>query len=169
MPRKLTAIKKQKTVQMIKYSLAFLLIGFVVFSCKKSSSGGSSNNTQLITSATWKYDTVAIDANKDGKPDSPVPPGTVPTCSLDNTITFKADSTGILDEGATKCNTGDPQSTPFKWYFKNNGDSLYSPNPIFGGLSGSVKVSALTSTKLEIIKEYPYAGITVNIILDMKH
>ena len=154
---------------MIKYALAFLLIGFVVFSCKKSSSG-SSSNTQLITSATWKYDTVAIDANKDGKPDTPLPPGTVPTCELDNLITFKTDSTGTLDEGATKCNAGDPQSTRFTWYFKNNGDSLYSPNPIFGGLSGSVKVSALTRTKLEVIKEYPYApGITVNIILDMKH
>ena len=155
---------------MIKYAIAFLLIGFVVFSCKKSSSGGSSNsNTQLITSATWKYDTATLDVNKDGKPDLPVPPGTILSCQQDNTITFKADSTGILDEGATKCNAGDPQSTPFKWYFKNNGDSLYSPNPIFGGLSGSVKVSTLTSTKLEVIKEYTSSGTSVNIILDLKH
>jgi hypothetical protein len=153
---------------MIKYALAFLSIGFVVFSCKKSSSGGSSN-TQLITSATWKYDTAALDLNKDGKPDFPIPPGQIPSCVQDNTITFRADSTGTLDEGATKCNASDPQSTPFTWYFKNNGDSLYSPNPIFGGLSGSVKVSTLTSTKLEVIKEYNSSGNSVNIILDLKH
>jgi hypothetical protein len=155
---------------MIKYVLLFLLVGFVVFSCKKSSSGGSSNNNvQLVTSATWKYDTATLDYNKDGKPDLPIPPGQISPCVLDNTITFRADSTGTLDEGATKCNSGDPQTTPFKWYFKNNGDSLYSPNPIFGGLSGAVKVSILTSTKLEVIKEYSASGASVNIILDMKH
>ena len=154
---------------MIKYALALLLIGSVVFSCKKSSSGSSNSNTQLITSATWKYDTATLDINKDGKPDSPLPPGAILSCEQDNTITFRADSTGTLDEGATKCNAGDPQSTLFKWYFKNNGDSLYSPNPIFGGLSGAVKVSTLTSTKLEVIKEYNYSGTSMNIILDMKH
>jgi hypothetical protein len=155
---------------MIKYALSFLLIGFVVFSCKKSSNGGSSNNnTQLLASATWKYDTATLDLNKDGKPDLPIPPGQISPCVLDNTITFRTDSTGTLDEGATRCNSSDPQTTAFKWYFKNNGDSLYSPSPIFGGLSGAVKVSTLTSTKLEVIKEYSSSGTSVNIILDMKH
>jgi len=156
---------------MIKYALAVLLIAFVVFSCKKSSSGGSSNNNvQLVTSATWKFDTAAIDADKNGTPDTQVPAGYILPCVRDNTITFKADSTGTLDEGATKCNSTDPQTSVFRWYFKNNGDSLYSPNPIFGGLSGAVKVSVLTSTKLEVIKDYPIApGYSVNLIVDMKH
>ena len=156
---------------MIKYALAVLLIGLVVFSCKKSSSGGSSNNnTQLLVSAAWKFDTATIDADKNGTPDTQVPPGYILPCYRDNTITFKADSTGTLDEGATKCNAGDPQTSSFKWYFKNNGDSLYSPNPIFGGLSGAVKVSVLTATKLEVIKDYPVApGYSVNLIVDMKH
>jgi hypothetical protein len=47
---------------------------------------------------------------------------------------------------------------------------LYSPDPIFGGLSGDVKIAVLNSSKLEVIKEYPVSGTTsVNIILDLKH
>ena len=151
---------------MKNYVFVLLSIGLIVISCKKSSD--SPSKTQLLTSATWKYDTVALDLDKDGKPDTPVPPGYIASCSLDNTITFKTDSTGTLDEGATKCNSTDPQSTTFHWYFKND-NTLYSPDPIFGGLSGDVTVSVLTSTRLEVIKLYSVSGTSVNVILDMKH
>lgn len=154
--------------------LLFVLasIGFVVYSCKKDNNKSSSSNTQLITSATWKYDTVAIDRDKDGKADFQIPSGYLQACDLDNKITFKADSTGILDEGATKCSSTDPQTATFKWWFKENETILYSPDPIFTGLSsGDTKISVLTSTKLELIKELsvpPFPG-TVNVILDLKH
>ena len=155
---------------MKKFVFVLLSIGLIIYSCKKSSDN-SPSKTEIITSATWKYDTAAIDFNKDGKPETQIPPGTIATCKLDNIITFKKDSTGILDEGATKCTSTDPQTTAFTWYFKNNNDSLYSPNPIFGGLSGSAKVSVLTSTKLEVIKEVTITGYpgTVNVVLDLKH
>jgi hypothetical protein len=155
-------------MQMIKYAFVMLSIGFVVFSCKKDDDKGPSK-TELLTSATWKYDTVMIDANKDGKPDMAVPSGAINSCNFDNTITFNKDSTGILDEGANKC-SGSAQTTSFQWWFKENETVLYSPNPIFGGYSGDAKVTVLTSTKLEVLKEItvPVLG-SVNVVLDMKH
>ena len=153
---------------MIKYAFVVLSIGFVVFSCQKDKDKGQSK-TELLTSATWRYDTVAIDYNKDGKPDMPVPASAIDACNFDNTITFKTDSTGILDEGANKC-SGNAQTTTFKWWFKENETVLYSPDPIFGGLSGDAKITVLTSSKLEVIKEMtvPVLG-SVNVVLDMKH
>jgi hypothetical protein len=155
---------------MIKYALSLLLIGIVVFSCKKSSDKGPSK-TELITSATWKYDTIAIDADKNGTPDTQVPPGYLEQCELDNTLTLKADSTGVLDEGPTKCSSTDPQTTPIHWSFKENETVLSSPDPIFGGFSGDAKINTLTSTKLEVVKEVTITGfpISVNVVLDLKH
>lgn len=158
---------------MKKYLFAFLLIGIVVFGCQKDDKNNNNSNQanmQLITSATWKYDTAMIDADKNGTPDQALPPGYIDNCEKDNTITFKSDSTGILNEGATKCNSTDPQTTTFTWYFKDNGATLYSPDPIFGGLSGDAKVGELTSTKLRVLKEVTVApSYTVNIVLDLKH
>src|SRR4051812_45926755 len=125
-----------KTVTMKKYVFALLSIGFIFYACKKDDdkkSDDANANVQLITSSTWKYDTVGVDTDKDGKADTPIPGfiNAVQPCDRDNTVTFKSDSTGVLNAGASKCNTGDPQTTSFKWWFKNNGTTLYSPNSLF--------------------------------------
>ncbi len=81
----------------------------------------------------------------------------VQPCDKDNTITFKSDSSGVLNQGTLiKCNTADPQTTTFKWWFKDNGVTLYSPDPLFGSsFSGDFKVGELTSTRLRILKDAP--------------
>jgi hypothetical protein len=156
---------------MKKYVFALLSMGFILYACKKDDdkkSDDSNAKMQLITSATWKYDTAAI-ADNDGKPVSALPPGAIDACQKDNTITFKNDSTGTLNEGAIKC-TGASQTTSFKWWFKDNGATLYSPDPIFGGFNGDVKVIELSATKLRVTKQVtipPYP--TTNILIDLKH
>ena len=159
---------------MKKYVLALLPIGFIIYGCDKDDDKGNSEKEKiaLITSATWKYDTVGIDNNKDGKPDQALPPGfEIEKCETDNTITFKSDSTGILNEGATKCDNNDPQTTPFTWWLKENGSVLYSPNPIFSSsFDGDFKLGEVTTSRLRVIKDvsFPLVG-TKTIVLDMKH
>ena len=154
------------------YVLALVSIGSIILSCNKDDDDKKddlSTKIQLMTTATWKYDTAAIGDNN-GKPVSPLPAGAIDACEKDNIITFKSDSTGTLNEGASKCNSTDPQTTTFKWWFKDNGAVLYSPDPIFGGLSGDVKVIELTATKLRVTKEVTIAPYpAVNIVLDLKH
>src|SRR5258705_11443307 len=158
---------------MKKYVFALFTIGFILYACKKDNNNSNDTNAkmQLITSASWKYDTVALDTDKDGKPDQAIPGfvGVVQPCDKDNTITFKSDSTGVLNAGATKCNAADPQTTAFRWWFKDNGASLYSPDPLFGStFTGSFKVGELSSTRLRILKDTtlsPYGTFTL--VLDL--
>lgn len=158
---------------MKKYVFALLSIGFIIFGCKKDDDNNSGDEKmKLITSATWKYDTIGIDGDKNGTIDQALPPGFIDNCDKDNTITFKSDSTGTLNEGATKCNSSDPQTTSFKWWFKENATVLYTPDQIFGTsyFSGDVKIGDLSSTRLRLIKDvtYPPYG-TYTVILDLKH
>jgi hypothetical protein len=155
---------------MRKFSLFFLL-GFALLSsnCKKSS-GGSSNTTLLTTSA-WIYDTGGIDADNNGTIDSPFPAGFIQSCESDNLISFKSDGTGIIDEGATKCNAADLQDRSFTWSFKDN-STLNIPDSIYGIPGGDLKINTLTSTKLEFEKQVQITNpitTTVYAIIDLKH
>jgi len=158
---------------MKKYALTALAIGFIIYGCKKDDDDKdvTKERIQFITSSSWKYDTVGIDTNKDGKPDQPLTGFTIEQCDKDNTITFKSDSTGILNEGATKCSASDPQTTPFTWYFKENGTILYTPDQVFGsGISGDFKVGEITTSRLRVIKDVTFAPFgTYTLVLDLKH
>src|SRR5436189_4527243 len=115
---------------MKNYVLALISIGFITYGCNKDDDNNSTDDVkakvQLITSATWKYDTAAI-SDKDGNPTLALPSGIIQSCDKDNTITFKSDSTGTLNQGTTKCSPSDPQTTSFKWWFKEKGTVLYTP------------------------------------------
>lgn len=159
---------------MKKYVLTALAIGTIIYGCKKDDDDKdvTKERVSFVTSATWKYDTVGIDTNKDGKPDQALPSSfALQKCETDNTITFKSDSTGVLNEGATRCNTGDPQTVPFTWYFKEKASVMYTPNQIFGsGITGDFKVGEITASRLRVIKDvsFPLVG-NVTLVLDMKH
>lgn len=155
---------------MKKLSL-FLLLGIALLSnnCKKSSSGNS--NTTLLTTSAWIYDTGGIDADNNGTIDSPFPAGFIQACEVDNLISFKSDGSGVIDEGATKCNTTDPQDRSFVWSFKNN-NTLNIPDSIYGVPGGDLKINTLTSTKLELEKQVQITSpitTTVYAIIDLKH
>lgn len=158
---------------MKNYVLALLAIGFIIWGCNKDDDDDNNDvqaKVQLMIAAPWKYDTAAIDTDKNGTPDQAFPPGFgIQTCIKDNVITFKSDSTGTLNEGATKCNSTDPQNTAFNWWFKDNGAILHSPDPIFGGFSGDAKVIELSGTKLRVTKEITTQLGTANVVLDLKH
>jgi hypothetical protein len=162
---------------MKNYVFALLSIGFIIFGCNKdddddnNNTGGDKEKITLLTNAAWKYDTAAI-ADKNGNPVSALPSGVIEACDKDNTITFKSDSTGVLNEGTNKCNTNDPQTTSFKWWFKENGTVLYTPDDIFGSsaFTGDFKVAELTTTRLRVTKEVTIAPYpTTNIVLYLKH
>ena len=157
------------------YALALLLIGFVAFSCQKEADdNGSGGKTKmdLITSAAWKYDTAAIDITGDGTTDQALPPGTIENCDRDNTITFKKDGTGTVDEGGSKCNTTDPQQTAITWQFKDNETVINIPDAIYGGISGDFKILEMTETKLRLTKQVQVTDpipINVWVVVTLKH
>ena len=148
---------------------SLLLLAFS-FACKKGGGGGPKSKTELLTQASWKYENAAIDVDGNGTPDSPLPPGILEACDLDNTITFNSNGSGVVDEGSTKCNAADPQSAPFNWSFKNNEQVITFTNIAFGGLDGDVTVKTISETQLEMHKPVTVGvGTTVNVIVYLKH
>lgn len=149
----------------------FLVSGIVLqFSCGKDDPPAGPSKTELITKAAWKYDTGGVDANKDGFVDTALPPGYVLPCNTDNTLTFSTGGTGVVDEGATKCDVADPQTRNFTWTFTAGETMINFPSVVFSGLTGDVKIKALTDTKLELMKEVNIgAPSTVFVIISFKH
>lgn len=153
-----------------KPALLLLLTAAFFSSCSKNDDDGMSN-TEKLTLSVWRYDKASVDTDKNGTPDTDVPPGYLDACDLDNTLSFEDDGTGVVDEGATKCNSSDPQTNPFTWNFSADEKTINFPAAVFTGISGDVTVKTLTETKLELVKEVsipPLPG-TYNIILSLKH
>ena len=118
-------------------ALCFSTLLFI--SCDKTDEAPPTN-TDHITKSSWKFDK-AMSSGSDVS-------GFLSACYKDNVTTFQANGNGSLDEGATKCNTGDPQTTNFTWNFSNNGSTLNVTGGIFAGQSGSFMVVILNDTQM---------------------
>src|ERR1700733_1928767 len=97
--------------------LSFVFLFATAASCKKSDSNPATppkTKTILLTQASWKVQSVSQDTNNDGTGDVDVT-SALKACQLDNSYTFKTDSTGTMDEATTKCVDTDPQTKPFTW------------------------------------------------------
>lgn len=157
-------------------SLSFYVIALFVISCSKDGDddggGGDSEKMQFITTGTWKYDTAVVRILGSLQP---LPPGILASCDKDNIITFKNDGTGTVDEGPTKCESGDPQTTSLTWEFKSNETVLNIPDTLYGRISGDAKIEELTATKFKLSKPIKIKNpigadsITVDAIIDLKH
>jgi hypothetical protein len=161
--RKLTIMKKAVLI-------ATGIIGLAIVACKKNDNGKAATNVELITSTTWSIDTIGFDNDANGQIDNAVPGG-FKSCELDNTIKFSQDSTGVFDEGATKCNTTDPQSTPLTWYFKDSAKVIHIDGNLQGQLAGDAKILALTNTSFILTKVVTITTpvmFTSNLIIALK-
>lgn len=143
---------------------------FAATSCGKDSGSSTPTKTETISSASWKYDAAGIDGDRNGTIDIPPPTGTILPCMTDNTITFNANGTGTIDEGTTKCNTTDPQSTAINWSFTNSETALNLNGTSVLGVSGPFKILSLTSTQLSLAKDTTVAIIgAVSLVVNLKH
>jgi hypothetical protein len=149
--------------------LAFL--GFIAFiaGCSKSSSSSNTGkpdaDSLLITSAAWKFSSSGY--NLSGGGTISIVDTTVTACQKDNTYTFLADSAGTMDEGATKCNVGDPQTQPFSWYFMNKDAMLHiTSNTI---LNGDLNVFSLSASSMVIYKDTSLLGAPIRYIVQFTH
>ncbi|MDB5206896.1 MAG: hypothetical protein JWR72_1971 [Flavisolibacter sp.] len=150
--------------------LTCLLIGIGFWSCSKDSDPApvQPTKTDNISSSAWKYESGGVDQDKNGTIDIA---GTTlfGPCSLDNTITFKKDNTGITDEGSIKCNGTDPQSAPFNWSFADAEANITISNNIFSLLNGKFKVVSLTSSAFTLSKDSTIGPLSVSLIVNLKH
>jgi len=149
-------------------SIAGLLI--LLNSCGKSSSATpKETNMQLITSATWIYDTAGIDANNSGTITTAIPSGIIKPCDTDNTLTFYTNGTGVENDGLVKCSASTPQTTSFTWTFNSGQTQINIPDTLFNVITGAVNIISLTSTQLHLEKQVTYNGLPFLVAVYMKH
>ena len=120
---------------------AFAFIALATPACKKhKDSTTQKTKTELITQSSWKFDNAKVGGNDVSS--------FLQTCQKDNILFFSADGTGTVDEGATKCNSGDPQINPFTWSFLSNETMLHVSGTFFSGGSGDITLITLSETQL---------------------
>lgn len=150
----------------MKYSVFILAISVSVLSCKKDSSS-STSKTDEISSADWKYDSGGIgDAN--GNIITAFPAGTIPDCTLDNTIHFNTNGTGTVAENANVC-SGAPATSNFTWSFLNNETVLNVSAGAVAGIGGNFKIKELTSTQFTLLKDTTVSGFAATAVVKLKH
>ncbi|HPG12611.1 MAG TPA: lipocalin family protein [Chitinophagaceae bacterium] len=121
------------------YLVSFLILTGTFFSCKKNNDSPPTK-TELLTTGSWKFNSATssgIDVS-----------GALQSCQKDNIYTFVAGGTGTADEGATKCDPADPQTSAFTWAWLSNETMLQLSASFFSGTTGDVTIVSLTDTEL---------------------
>jgi hypothetical protein len=125
--------------------------------CDDATTGDSvpANSTEakaLLTAASWLPAAHTINPGFDMEDDGHVITNVFaiePACSHDDIMRFTADGKWINDEGAQKCDAGDPQTTGGTWVLSQDADSLYLNSDDEPGEIG-MKVASLTSTSFSL-------------------
>jgi len=143
----------------MKFAVATLSLVVLFVSCKKSSD--KKTNTDVITEASWKFD----NATANGIDVSSL----LKSCQTDNVLTFSSNGNGMVDEGATKCDSSDPQTDPFTWNFASNETVLHVSTVLFTGGSSDFTVVTLTDTQLVLSQNVTVSGSMQNVVVTFKH
>jgi len=117
--------------------------------------------TDLITKTTWKFN--------DAKVSGVSVAAFLQLCQKDNILTFLTAGTGTADEGATKCNAADPQTSPFTWSFQTSETVLFVSTPFFAGGSSTFTIVSLTETELVVSQNITVSGSTQNAVISFVH
>lgn len=137
----------------------------VLSSCGKEEDNNNNptpkTKTQLLSQGTWKFSSATV-----GGADASA---FVQTCQKDNILTFAAAGTGILDEGATKCNAADPQTSPFTWTWASNETVLNVSTTLFTGGSSTFTLVSLTETNLVLSQVISVGGSPQTAIVTFVH
>ncbi len=146
-------------------ALSALLVALVFgLSCNKDNNNNPTpkTKTQLLTQSSWRFKS----ATANGADAS----GFLQACQKDNILVFASAGTGTLDEGASKCNAGDPQTNPFTWNFLASETTLHISTVLFTGGSSDFAINSLTETELVLQQAYtPVAGPTFQIVVTFQH
>ena len=150
--------------------LILSIIAVAFFSCKKDDSDppATTTKTTILAEQSWKFNNAGLDPNKDGTIDTDVS-GFVNACLKDNTVSFATNGSGTSDEGATKCNSADPQSIPFTWNFASNETLININGNAVAGKGGQYKIISLSNTAFSLSKDTLYQGISTTFIVNLKH
>lgn len=142
-------------------SLLFLIV--FVAACNKDDDNPPAppTKTQLLTTGTWRFSSATVGGTDVSALLQP--------CQKDNILAFVAAGTGTVDEGAAKCNAGDPQTNPFTWSFQSGETQLFISATLFTGGSSTFTLVSLTSTQLVVSQAISVGGSSQTAVVTFIH
>ena len=151
-------MKKQFFLNLSVLVLTFLFIT----GCEKDDDPApAKTKTELLAQGNWKFSSATVGGSDVS--------AFLQACQKDNTLTFVSAGTGTIDEGATKCDAGDPQTSPFTWSFQNNETVLFISATLFAGGSSTFNLVTLTETQLVVSQNVDVSGSTQNAVVTFIH
>ena len=145
--------------------LIFLLTAssFIFYSCsnKDTTPPPPKTKTQLLAQGIWKFKSAIVGAADYSS--------SLQACQKDNVLTFATAGTGIVDEGLTKCNGADLQTTSFTWNFLASETMLHITATLFSGGSGDFTLVSLTETELVVSQPFTIGPAVLIVVVTFIH
>lgn len=149
--------------------LAVVAVALLAFSsCEEDEK--PQNKTSILTSKNWKMTGQTVN------PGFPIGNGAVITdfyeqfyedCDKDNTMKFNENGSYSEDEGATKCNSEDPQTIPGSWAF-NTDETIISITEDSETISFTILELTNTTLKTKHTEKYEGINYSVTTIFEKK-
>jgi hypothetical protein len=127
----------------IRTFFIMLLSGLILAGTSCSKDEDEKTNKDLLVGKDWKMTALTINPAVNSMTDFYA---FLPACTKDDLTKFNSDGTVNFDEGALKCDSGDPQTTYGTWSF-NADQTVLSVTA--DGLTEAYTISELTETSLK--------------------
>lgn len=121
-------------------------IMIVFTACSKDGDDTPQTKTQLLIRGSWKFKS----ATANGSDVS----GLIQPCEKDNILSFSANLSGNVAEGATKCDPADPDNNPFTWAFASAETEITVSSALF--TNGGTTFTLVSLTAAELVVQIPY-------------
>lgn len=143
--------------------LPAIILALFVSSCGKDENPPApKTKTELLTQNSWKFKSAFV-----GTTDYS---GSLQACQKNNILTFSTNGNGTVDEGATKCNSSDPQTTNFTWNFQTNETILFISTPLFTNGNTSFDLVSISETELVVSQGFTVpVGPSPTVVLTFIH
>lgn len=130
--------------------------------CSKDDTGSKQKTkTELISQSNWKFSTATVGGTDVS--------AFLQTCQKDNTLSFQSTGNGSADEGATKCNSGDPQTNSFTWNFTSSESILHVSTILFTGGSSDFTLVSLSEIQLVLSQNITVSGSSQTAVITFIH
>lgn len=153
---------------LFKINFLLALISLVTLgSCTDDDSDPAKSDAEIIGSGiAWKLSTAKLGGfNVISQ---------IEDCYQDNLVTFTYDSTiklGVVDSGAMKCSSSEPQTIDFIWDYDESTKVLIVNTEIIEvpGAEGNMIVESVSNNELVISQNVSVSGLTQKVVVTFIH
>ena len=141
-----------------KSILSVLLASLSLTACERNSSSGE--KLKLLTHSPWKYEKAGFGSDDNGIFNALNP--RIAGCEKDNTIIFRLDGSGSLQQCSIRTKASDPDSLPFMWSLQNNDSTIYFKDQYY-------KLQVLNKDQMVIYADQNLGGVNRRYTIVFRH